>query len=257
MDWVYLSPHLDDAVLSCGGLIWEQVNSKQTVQIWSICAGDPTSGELSPFAKSLHARWQTGSEAMKLRRAEDQVACKFLGANIRHFNFPDCIYRLAVLPPSRKVSFLYASESALFGSLNTAEALLIQEVRALIETHLPPQVQVVSPMALGNHVDHQLVRLAAEALGKPLWYYADYPYAGQPGEHLAAMNADGWEVRGFQISAQGLIAWQDASAAYTSQTGTFWEDEDQMRLAIERYCSQSGGVRLWQNPRQYQLLRIS
>jgi hypothetical protein len=112
-------------------------------------------------------------------------------------------------------------------------------------------------MALGNHVDHQLVRLAAEALGKPLWYYADYPYVGQQGEHLAAMNADGWEVRVFLISAQGLIAWQDAIAAYTSQTGTFWEDEDQMRLAIERYCSQSGGVRLWQNLRQYQLLRIS
>ena len=27
MRWIYLSPHFDDAVLSCGGLIWEQTHS--------------------------------------------------------------------------------------------------------------------------------------------------------------------------------------------------------------------------------------
>ena len=32
MRWIYLSPHLDDAVLSCGGLIFEQ--SRQGLQFY-------------------------------------------------------------------------------------------------------------------------------------------------------------------------------------------------------------------------------
>ena len=249
MDWVYLSPHLDDAVLSCGGLIWEQVHSGQDVQIWSICTGDPPSGTLSPFAESLHARWQTGCEAMSLRRAEDQAACNLLGAKTHHFNLPDCIYRTAYLLPSGTVNYLYTSEASLFGPLHPAETQLIKEVCAQIEAYLSPQAQLVSPLALGNHVDHQLVRLAAEELRKSLWYYADYPYAEQQGEHLAEMKANGWEVQVFPISAQGLIAWQDAIAAYTSQISTFWKDDSQMRLAIEHYNNQSCGVGLRCKPR--------
>lgn len=248
MDWVYLSPHLDDAVLSCGGLIWEQVRRGQAVQIWSICAGDPPSGVLSSFAESLHARWKTGREAMTLRRAEDQAACNLLGAKIRHFNIPDCIYRAAILSPSGNVTFLYPSEATLFGPIHPAETQLIEEVYVQIQTHLPPQVQVVSPLALGNHVDHQLVRLAAEDLGKSLWYYADYPYAEQQGEHLMEMRVSGWKLRIFQITEKGLNAWQEAILVYTSQTSTFWKDESRMRLAIEYYNSQSGGVGLWCKP---------
>jgi len=40
MRWIYISPHFDDAVLSCGGLIWEQTHKGITVEIWTVCAGD-------------------------------------------------------------------------------------------------------------------------------------------------------------------------------------------------------------------------
>src|SRR5512139_3118661 len=79
MHWIYLSPHLDDAALSCGGLIWEQVHAGDTVSVWTICAGDPPNGSLSPFAEALHARWQSGIEAAVLRREEDVTSCLLLG----------------------------------------------------------------------------------------------------------------------------------------------------------------------------------
>ena len=44
MHWIYLSPHFDDAVLSCGGMIWEQVHSGETVEIWTLCAGQIPKG---------------------------------------------------------------------------------------------------------------------------------------------------------------------------------------------------------------------
>ncbi|MBA4379671.1 MAG: PIG-L family deacetylase, partial [Anaerolinea sp.] len=57
MRWIYISPHLDDAVLSCGGLIWEQSHAGTQVEIWTVCTGDPPEGPLSPFAEVLHAEW--------------------------------------------------------------------------------------------------------------------------------------------------------------------------------------------------------
>jgi LmbE family N-acetylglucosaminyl deacetylase len=33
MRWIYLSPHFDDAVLSCGGLIFDQAQAGTPVEI--------------------------------------------------------------------------------------------------------------------------------------------------------------------------------------------------------------------------------
>jgi LmbE family N-acetylglucosaminyl deacetylase len=50
MRWIYLSPHFDDAVLSCGGLIFEQARQGIPIEIWTIFAGNPPPGPLSMFA---------------------------------------------------------------------------------------------------------------------------------------------------------------------------------------------------------------
>ena len=47
MRWIYLSPHLDDAVFSAGGLIYEQTQAGTPVEIWTIMCGDPHLTEYS------------------------------------------------------------------------------------------------------------------------------------------------------------------------------------------------------------------
>ena len=94
MSIIYLSPHLDDVALSCGGLIWEQTQSGDSVEIWTICAGDPPQDRLSPFAEELHQRWRVGHNAVDIRREEDIHSCRLLGAKYRHFEVPDAIYRI-------------------------------------------------------------------------------------------------------------------------------------------------------------------
>src|SRR5512147_1498099 len=108
MEWIYLSPHFDDVALSCGALVWEQATAGHTVNIWTVCAGDQPPGPLSPFAKKLHQRWETGGDAVYLRRREDIQSCAQMGAAYRHFSIPDCIYRGSSEP-------FYNSEEALFG----------------------------------------------------------------------------------------------------------------------------------------------
>ncbi len=92
-EWIYISPHLDDAILSCGSLIWHQVQQGDFVAIWTVCASESPYSQLSPYAQTLHDRWQTGTDTVALRRKEDAAACQVIGADYSHLPYFDCIYR--------------------------------------------------------------------------------------------------------------------------------------------------------------------
>lgn len=242
MDWVYLSPHFDDAALSCGGLIWEQVQAGKHASIWTVCAGDPPEGKLSPFAESLHARWDTGQQATGHRRREDRASCTVLGATYRHLALSDCIYRRSPLTGE----YLYASEESLTGELHADEDELVRTFSARLHQMLPAQSRLVCPLAIGGHVDHRLVRAAADRLERPLWYYVDYPYIARDLDQLTSLHQSGWEAIVFPISEAGMQAWVDSVAAHHSQISTFWLDLSVMRAALNAYSQHLGGLALWQ-----------
>jgi LmbE family N-acetylglucosaminyl deacetylase len=241
--WIYLSPHPDDVALSCGGLVWEQVGAGAQVEIWTICAADPPPGELSPFAQTLHARWETGSDAFKQRRLEDQVSCQALGAGWRHFQLSDCIYRRS----SQDIP-LYASNEAIMGTLHPEESSLIDRLAAQIAGGIPDGAQLVSPLAIGGHVDHRLTRAAAEHTGLGLVYYADYPYVQWRPQAIDDLLGQQWFGELFPVSPPALEAWQASIAAHRSQISSFWPDLPAMQADIEAYCRRWQGVKLWQAP---------
>jgi LmbE family N-acetylglucosaminyl deacetylase len=242
MDWIYISSHLDDVALSCGGLVWEQAQAGDATAIWTICAGDPPEGPLSPFAEELHARWGTGREAARLRRLEDQASCAYLGAVARHFSIPDCIYRRAISDGAP----LYTSNQAIMGPLNPDEADLLRVLAAELADALPVEARLVCPLAIGGHVDHRLTRLAVESTGRRVWYYVDYPYILEAQEALEGLRQEGWKAKTFAVSENGLRAWENAVAAHASQISTFWPDLPAMQAALQAYHQDMGGVILWQ-----------
>jgi len=250
MEWIYFSPHLDDVALSCGGLVWEQRRAGQAVSIWTLCAGDPPPGALSPFADSLHARWQTGADAVRLRRQEDIAACAELEADYRHLNVPDCIYRRGEVSQQA----LYASESDIFGELKPEEELRVDRLSAMLLEELPEAAALVCPLTVGGHVDHRLTRASVEKAhhaqrhaGWELWYYADYPYIRDEPQALASLAPSlAWNMHTYLLSEDGLQAWLRAVTAYASQISTFWQDLEPMRADLSAYAHQSGGVHLWQ-----------
>ncbi len=245
MDWIYLSPHLDDVVLSIGGLIWEQVQAGETVEIWSIFAGDPPPPPYTPFAAELHARWGSdGTAASALRRAEDQAACEILGVGWRHSPLPDCIYRR--IPATGEP--VIAERDALFRPYPPGENYLVTEIAGWIGDRLPEGARLVSPMTLGGHIDHLLVRAAAESLKQPVLLYADYPYAvDDPLLHtdLRGRFSEDHPALVQGLSVQALAAWQAGVAAYTSQISSFWGSLDEMRAKIGAYYQEGGGTTLW------------
>ncbi len=243
MDWIYISPHFDDVALSCGGLVWQQAQDGLKVSIWTICGGEPTGEDFSPVAEFLHQRWKTGAQAVSIRRAEDLASCAQMGASARHFPIPDCIYRRGA-----EGQFLYPSFEAIRNAPLASEAHLIQQLSQMLAQGLPPEAEVVCPLALGDHVDHRLTRAAVEQVGRCLWYYADFPYVLEETERLEQLTSQGWKAVDFPLPETALSAWQKAVAAHASQISTFWDDLTEMEAAIKDYFERYRGVRLWQKP---------
>jgi LmbE family N-acetylglucosaminyl deacetylase len=243
MKWIYLSPHFDDVAFSCGGLVWEQTQSGNDVSILTICAGEPSPGPISRYAQSLHNRWETIRDPVPVRRVENQNSCQILGAKAINFSIPDAIYRRSAI----NHAYLYTSDGDLFSDFPAEEFHLIEDLKNELDHALPQSCEFVCPLALGGHVDHQLARSAAEALDRPIWYYADFPYLldlnGTP-----VVIEENKTYKYFPISERGLQAWKNSIAAHASQISTFWTGEDQMRAVIQAYWEPLQGLAMWHSP---------
>ena len=243
MKWIFLSPHLDDIVFSCGGMVWDLAKAGHNIEVWTICAGDPPQGDLSPFAQELHKNWDLGLNAVQIRREEDQKACQIIGATPRYFSYQDCIYRKTSLG-----EFFYPTEKHIFGGLDPREAGLIERLSDQLRGELPEETRVVAPLGIGNHVDHELTRKAVNRLDIPVAFYADYPYArdDQGIEILDFMEASTeWQSEEFPTSEEGLGNWVQAARAYGSQISTFWNDDEHLGIQISEFSTFLGGFKLW------------
>jgi LmbE family N-acetylglucosaminyl deacetylase len=240
MRWIYISPHFDDAVLSCGGLIWEQAKKGNPVEIWTVCAGDALPGPLSLFAMDCHRQWgiESAAELVAARRLENQEAAALVRAETVDFSIPDCIYRR-----SPTAELLYPKD--VFVPIHTFEKDLDMEIASALVSELRPDDIIVSPLAVGGHLDHILTRLAAEHLERTISYYADIPYVLNHPELLAPAT-HGLNETLYPVSEKGLAAWQSGITAYATQILMLFETGEKMREAIRLYWESSYGIRVWQ-----------
>jgi len=77
-DYIYISPHLDDVPLSCGGTICQQKTQGFNILVVTVFAGDPQP-PFSPFVQSFHHSWQASKEnPYKVRKMEERKAMAVL-----------------------------------------------------------------------------------------------------------------------------------------------------------------------------------
>lgn len=257
---LYLSPHFDDAVLSCGGLIAQQTGQGQRVVVVTLCAGAPPPGPVSAFAEFQHQRWlaeHPGADPVSLRQAEDRAACTILGAEPVYLDDLDCIYRRG-----SDGAWLYDSEESLWGPLHPGDdtTALTAELASLIEG-LKPAV-IYAPLAAGNHVDHQRARRVAEAWlldGMPVLFYEDFPYV-ERGETLwYALNrpAPGpWLRLPQALTAGQAQIKQQAAACYASQLDVLFKGQTNARIYAYLAFAGAPGLAevLWQPTMQTRVI---
>jgi len=239
MKHLYLSPHLDDAILSCGGLIYQQRMAGESVAVINLCAGYPASERLSPLARQLHQAWGNLQDLITRRHAEDKAILDKWGVLAHYCDTPDSIYR------SVNGQYLYTKLEALYNRPHPQEAEDLpqrwrQELSNLYND--PADVVVYAPLGVGNHVDHQLARLLARQLGQDgwtVWFYEDYPYVDTPQALPMAKAWFGpvtWYKKKISINVEAKIL---AAKGYKTQVPALFGDEQNMAWQIKRFTART------------------
>jgi len=240
-DRIYLSPHLDDAVFSCGGRIHREVGEGLSILIATVAtAPAPAPARMSRYATRFHRRGGLGADAVRRRCDEDQEAAQRLGAEALHLGLPDAMYR--VDPVGGRT--LYPRLTALIGRPRAGDPLKPLLRRGLSE--LPEGDLLLLPFAIGGHVDHRLTRGVAETVcaGREVIYWEDFPYLARP-LRPGPRPGPGWRPELVELSAEALEARCRAMAAYGSQVQTIFGGEAKMRRLVERSLRKLGGERYW------------
>jgi LmbE family N-acetylglucosaminyl deacetylase len=255
---LFLSPHFDDAVLSCGGLIHQLVSGGKRVVIRTVMGGKPSpkTSPDTPITRDLHARWSAGADPVGVRIEEDERAVASLGAVAdRLVNWTDCVYRV-----SRSSGALYATEESLWGEIHPEDV-----AGNLLPTLVLPPREVVhaiyAPLAVGHHIDHQIVRNWALELRKQypwvaLKFYEEYPYLEQPNVVDRAIQFFATCQPPLKLGAEVVLldeadmsAKVAAIAHYATQISTFWTDTAALNAAVQASLNRVGGgqpaERLW------------
>ncbi len=248
---MYLSPHLDDVALSCGGLLHRQVQAGTGIMVVTVFAGAPVQTKLSPFAAELHGQWGHLTKPVAARQREDKKAMRLLGAEYIHLEYPDAIYRFD------DTSSLYLCDEDLLGPVHPSDLKLVAQITGAIERICSPeQSTIYAPLAVGNHVDHQLVKEAACVLhhrSYPMIFYEDYPYVEVPGaltRALERIDSERWTEEVQEIDREDLVMKIEAIASYASQMGKLFGGVEVMAERVRDYAlaltSEEGyGERYW------------
>jgi len=239
MRYIFISPHLDDIALSCGGLVNHLANKKHDVLICTIFSGSPQSFELSDFAQSLHKRWNLPLDAPKIRRKEDKLACKVLESKFMHFGIPDCIYR-----KDSNGDPIVKKEEDLYQQIPASQLFLVNQIFRKFQKIINSDDIVVSPLAIGDHLDHRITKAAIQQFSDhKMLFYEDYPYVMKSNNKHS--NLPDFDPIYFHLDDENIRKWHTAISQYRSQISTFWKSENHMKNEIIDFFNKGGGSNLW------------
>lgn len=136
-NYIFISPHLDDAILSAGALIYELKN-KGRVKIITV------------FTK--------GDDFFLRRKKEDKNACHYLEIDYLHLDFTDVLWR---------------NSSNLIEEKNL-EKTIINRLKKSIKNN--KDTIIFAPLSIGNHIDHILINKVCRDNYTNVIYWEDYPY---------------------------------------------------------------------------------
>ncbi len=237
--FLFISPHLDDVALSCGGGIRGMVNAGQRVVVATVFTADaPARQPLTWLAQRNHRAWDIPEQPFATRCIEDLKAIRKLGAEPLHLGFLDVIYRVgpggAALYQKTVVGIPVADSD-----WEIYLPVLQAKFHSLAEQFADGPLYILSPLGLGGHVDHMLVRRAIELVWAPeqILYYEDFPYAGRSGVMQAWFTAEAgknWRPVEVLLAENQIAARVAAIACYTSQLRGLFPSELERWLEIAR-----------------------
>ena len=226
---VFVSPHLDDAVLSCAALMRAVAARAPVTVVTAFSEAGPLPHTRA--ARSFLRQCGSGPDAGALftaRRREDVDVLDGLGVRHVHLGHPDALFRRRRDPSGllRRVGRLLPELDHRYptfrfdiglGRVSRGDRALLTRVTDEV-ADLARDAVVFAPLGVGRHVDHLLARAVGEHLGAVL--YADFPYTVRDpaAEAVAAGGRRPWAW------ADDLAARRPGIAGYRTQVDALFPD---------------------------------
>ncbi|MDQ1033797.1 LmbE family N-acetylglucosaminyl deacetylase [Streptomyces sp. V3I8] len=206
---VAVSPHLDDAVFSAGGILALLARAGWRVRVvtcFTASVDDP-----GPFALStqLDKGLAADVDYMALRRAEDRAAQRALGTSAPvHLPLPEAPHRG------------YGSAPELFTPPHPDDPAGT-ELPRLLAPHLAAADLVLAPLGIGDHVDHLLTAraVAATVPYARVGRWRDVPYIARAAVRAADRDEAGAAAELTADIGAVLTAKTAAARCYATQLG--------------------------------------
>ncbi|WP_158743252.1 PIG-L deacetylase family protein [Acidisphaera sp. L21] len=229
---LFISPHLDDAIFSAGGLAGLLADRGWRTVLVTVFTGSVVPAAGFALACQLDKGLAPDVDYMAVRREEDRAAAAIL-------SFTETRWMGLLEAPHRG----YHSAKALFGhvlSEDSVALVLTSQMRALRAEFEP--TLVLAPQGLGNHVDHQHVTAAVvESFpANRLAFYRDTPYAIREAEAVPLPVLPEQEEESIDITA-ALDRKILAAQAYASQIGFQFGGAEQLARALRSFARREGG----------------
>jgi LmbE family N-acetylglucosaminyl deacetylase len=262
---VFVSPHPDDAALSCGGLIARLRERGEAVAIVTLFSGAGSGDRLTAYQRlalgfGAQEKWRPGDDApesdaagfvptpeqvMAVRRAEDESFARLAGASVVFVNLPDAVFRG------------YQGDAELMGAPRPDDPPPTAELRAVLDSLAPATIYL--PLSVGGHVDHRAARRAGMALlaepGSPYrdrtLFYEDFPYAHTTGfERLDQLDPEivpslpaGATLTPEYVPIGDVIDRKLAGLrVYASQHGRLFGGDDPMARDVRDHAARVGRI---------------
>jgi len=222
---VFLSPHLDDAVLSSGALISYLTDKTEVRVVTAFTECSKSSFTMSARAYLKQCAYNSFQDLYKQRREEDMEALKSIGVKFQHLEFIEAIYRKKhTLPSWKKIVAKWLPElnhiypiyrwHITKGEISNDDKKNIEKLTEKIVDSIDDKTIVFAPMAVGKNVDHVIIRDIANNLEQPVIFWSDQPYntCHQINKSFAENN----QLSKYNWSTN-LAAKQDIVQTYSSQ----------------------------------------
>ena len=237
---VFVEPHYDDAVFSCGGTISALRAADREVHLVSVFTGAP-SRVPSALAQAIHATWpEDGPTAYARRRREAEEVARAMDVEAHALGIPEVIYRnvpLGAIDDIFDPTVPVETDPAVDGVAGRLRDVLAQ---------LRPAALVL-PLGIGHHYDHRVVAAAARRLAPrrgeepAMWWYEDFPYVANP-VRADAHREQGPPREGFALvdvtrTFDDRVRW---AAMYEQQFEVLFGTLEQLRSRMYEYAASVG-----------------
>jgi LmbE family N-acetylglucosaminyl deacetylase len=231
--FIFLSPHLDDAVLSCGQLIIDLKKHKKDITVVTVFTKAGMK-DISPQSKSFikSCGYQNAEKLYKDFKSEDSKVLRSLNIKFTHLDFIDAAWRI----DDEKKQIYKNSKSQFSGIISPKDNKLVESIKIKLEDLAIRNTRalILSPLGVGGHADHVIIRDVLKIIDYPKLFWEDFPYNTY---HKVLKNFISKNLefkRAFGISRLYFSEKEKLIKFYKSQTGSLFPS-GKIKCISEKY----------------------